>query len=154
MPALIISRVEAIVTREKQTDTMVFMDRHGNPLEEYESEEIDEEDDDDLEPDIIAGVDEQSNNDGNPPGLLLEIPGVGESKIPGMGKSAGVYNETPGVDQKTPGVYPELDALAKPEADLNKSDGTDAIQAGAVTSDEIVNDDDDDDEPPPMGGQV
>jgi hypothetical protein len=60
MSASIISRVEVIAKYEKETDTMVFMVRHEHPLEYFEVEESDgnEEDDDDLEPAIIAGVDE------------------------------------------------------------------------------------------------
>jgi hypothetical protein len=91
-------------------------------------------------------VEEQSNNAENPPGLLLEIVGRGES--------TGVHNKTPGVYQETPGVCPKLYALENPEPYLNEEpDGTYAIEANTVTSNDIVNKDDDDDhDQPPMGG--
>jgi hypothetical protein len=38
MPASIRIRVKATSKREKETDTMVFMDRHVHPLEEYDHE--------------------------------------------------------------------------------------------------------------------
>jgi hypothetical protein len=100
MPESIIKRTEAIAEKEKQEKILIFSNRNEEPLQ----------DDDAINDNVTAGVDnddgddDNTSNNNNPPGILLgEL--VGNEDESSEGETTG--NESTGVPAESTGVLTE-----------------------------------------------